>query len=320
MGEPLNAGQTSSLLDAAIREAVGVIVDEILPLSVIAPAQQRQQLIDGCYQAWYTRSAEEKNISPLPQPDYPQVYRVMHRGDGEWEPGWLVQKVSSAGRLMVSRDEEIRIVAPGDYLTPEKPGLLPRPGMSVSVVARREIADEQPGFWITASPAWYQLEPGLLRLYWNTDPEGGALLVEQVTRNISDTVPYSLKLPVDAIGFQRADAAVLYIQASYFAQIRPTLVGIHRHMQPRLWPQVPGMCRVLAPGLGLAEDPPHANESFGLHRCRLIADAIIAAGPKRWHDPSRLAELVKLSLQEAGIDPDRPYLNPPARKDYDWEA
>jgi hypothetical protein len=41
-------------------------------------------------------------------------------------------------------------------------------------------------------------------------------------------------------------------------------------------PGTPVFTKFLAPGLGLAEDPGQ-GDSFGQHRCRLLADAMILA-------------------------------------------
>ena len=48
---------------------------------------------------------------------------------------------------------------------------------------------------------------------------------------------------------------------------------IYAHVEAQLRSEVPAFTKSLALGLGLAESP--ANESFGLHRCRLIADGLV---------------------------------------------
>jgi hypothetical protein len=318
MKNALGASPQGTPLGAAVREAVDVIPRQLLFPGGASLSEQKQQLIEVLYQRWYTRSLMAKDFQPLPQPDYTQVYRVMHRDDDTWENGWIVNKVSSAGRLMVVQGEDARVIDPGDYFSVARPGLLPRPGEAVTTVARRDMPDEQPGFWITSSPAWFRLESVMVRLYWNTVPEGGARLVELVTKNLAATVPYSLKLPVDAAGYKRADAVVLYFDGSCFKLILPALKAIHTAMQDQLWPVVPGMTRALAPGLGLAEDPRTETESFGTQRCRLLAEGILVAHEQYPNDGDQFETAVRRYLIEAGVNALWPHLCPDSVADYDW--
>jgi len=273
--------------------------------------------VDILYQWWYTRSGSKKKISPLANPAYDQVYRSVHGQRGRWERGWVAQKVSSKGRVIAQRGKEQRLLNPGDYVVPERLGLTPVPGMELTVTGRRESAKEQPGFWITSSPAWYEAMAPLLRIYWNTSPEGGVHLAELITSMLPQTLAYSLKLPVDEVGYQRADSVVLYIQAEDFTGSSAMLHQLYLEAASALFPQEVPWSKTVAPGISLAEDPPDEQESFGLHRCRMIVEGLesIADHGQDVHAAPQAVEQYMVSL---GFAPERPHCNPNSTMDYDW--
>ena len=97
------------------------------------------------------------------------------------------------------------------------------------------------------------------------------------------------------------------------------MVGASAAVYPRLrnalMPGTPAFTKRLAPGLGLAEDFGDGG-SFGLHRCGLLAEGVVAAREGgRGADDERLAVVVE-HLRAAGVDPDAPYLRPGSTDDY----
>jgi len=72
---------------------------------------------------------------------------------------------------------------------------------------------------------------------------------------------------------------------------------------------VPLFTRRLRAGIGVAEDPGN-GESFGMHRCRLAADAIVAAWWQGRADPEARFEAVEARFRLYGLTLDRPYLAP----------
>jgi lantibiotic modifying enzyme len=82
---------------------------------------------------------------------------------------------------------------------------------------------------------------------------------------------------------------------------------------------VPAFTRLLAPGLGLAEDPGD-GDSFGMHRCRLLADALVTAHEQGAHSVEARVDAVLDRFAREGINPDRPYLNPGSDDRYTFDA
>ena len=76
---------------------------------------------------------------------------------------------------------------------------------------------------------------------------------------------------------------------------------------------MPLFTREIAPGLAFAESPP-TRESFGMHRCGLIAEGLLAA-EARGEREARLA-LLREHLTAYGLDLDRLERNPTSRYPY----
>ncbi|MCP3672549.1 MAG: hypothetical protein GY814_19375 [Gammaproteobacteria bacterium] len=306
-------------LDASLDQAI--VIASKLDTDVknqILRGLPTEELVNILYQEWYIRSSIEKTALALPQTHWAEVFRAAHQGTYRWESGWIVSRVSNTGRVVAIRGEEERMLYPGDYISMVRPGLPPSPGTEIEAVYRRDSTNQQPGFWLTYSTTWaYALHP-IVRLYWNTGPEGAVRLSTLVSEKLPDDVPHSLKLPVESIGYQRADTAVLYLEGNYFEQLRNKLKEIHAELKLYLHPEIPAFTKKLEPGLALAEDPLEETESFGLHRCRLIAEGLMLEKVTDWDDFTTMRNTIKRHLMGVGIDLARPYLNPGAVNDYQW--
>jgi HopA1 effector protein family len=73
----------------------------------------------------------------------------------------------------------------------------------------------------------------------------------------------------------------MYIRKEAYPAVVNLLGRIYPLIAPFLKPGTPVFTKPLAPGIGLAEDPGQA-ESFGQHRCRLLADGMIGASWADW--------------------------------------
>jgi len=77
----------------------------------------------------------------------------------------------------------------------------------------------------------------------------------------------------------------------------------------RLRPRTPAFTLALAPGVGLAESPA-TGESFGEHRCRLVADGIVGADERGVAPGDARVEAVIENFAKSGVKIDAPYLEP----------
>lgn len=290
----------------------------IVLASSFEPYDSVDELSNFLYTHWYTKSSIKKVNKPLPQQEWEEVFRAVYNGTYCWEKGWKVLKVSSAGRVVASREKEERMLYSGDYISLLKPGLLPVPGTEIEVVSRRDSTEDQPGFWIAYSSTWFQISESIIRIYWNINPEGAIHLTKLISEKLSDYIPHSFKLPIEEIGYQRVDTAVLYIEANDFMKLKPMIKLIYTAMIPFLHSEVPGFTKMLEPGVGLAEDPMDKSESFGLNRCRLIAEGYQLARKNYSNDLSAIKPIIKNYLERQGISLTSPYLNNRGKDEYEW--
>ncbi|GAA1517141.1 hypothetical protein GCM10009677_58060 [Sphaerisporangium rubeum] len=246
------------------------------------------------YTRWYAGSA------PIDQPPgFPaSLVSVLRSADAraeEWEEGWLAVQVGPNGQVVARRDREVRLVFRGDYVVTGRPGLLARQGDPLMVSGRRDIVSPAGDWWYTSGGGWRVDRPPatLVRLYWNITfghlPElTGRLtgLLGRIRR------PWMLKCAADPPAHTRADVTVLYLDP----EVAHDLAGPLRDMALDLpvRDSAPRLTLPVAPGLAAAWDP-RGGESFGEHRCRLIA-----APP---HSKAGIVD----RFTAAGISVDRPY-------------
>lgn len=270
------------------------------------------------YRQWYTKSNAKKTFELLPHEDWAQVFRTAHTGTYRWEKDWRVLKVSSSGRIIAIHKGEERMLYPGDYIAFTRAGILPALGSTIDVVARRDTIESQPGFWIAYSSTWSQISGSLVRIYWNINPEGAIYLAKEISAKIPDDIPYSFKLPIEATGYKRSDVAVLYFESNQFDGLKTTLKSIYSTMIPFLYPEVPEFTKILELGVGVSEDPSIELESFGMNRCRLIAEGYISAVKLYPNNRLKIETSVQNYLIKSGIDLSSPHLNKGSNNDYEW--
>ncbi|HEX8219027.1 MAG TPA: T3SS effector HopA1 family protein, partial [Chloroflexia bacterium] len=229
-----------------------------------------------------------------------------NRGTGYRQDGWLVER-EEEGEVVVSRNGSTLRVPTALCSPPAVPGQV---GAQVSIWFPKDLLGISPGYYMAVSnkPLSQADEAQLVRLYWHIRAEGAARLVKLVTNLFNaDELPFKLKVINDPRRFQRCDAAVLYISRADYSRAVAHVEHARAAIANEMREPVPALTRKLAPGLGLAEDP-EDHESFGLHRCAMLAEGLVRAYEKgKERIEERLQEVVD-RLVEAGVDIERPYL------------
>ncbi len=260
------------------------------------------------YRRCYLRPGGE----PAPPPDTAFAQRLWEAGflPPKWDFGWSVYQRHPDGELSVRKADCYRLARPGEYALSGPPGS--PPGSEVALRTPQPFFDPQTGFlWLTGqTPADDFDDRQTVRIYFHLRARFAAALAGGITRQWNRyQVPFRFKCPVRPELYQRADAGVLYLARRHFA-FSARLVSALAEQLPRAFrPAVPLFTRRFRNGIGLAEDPA-GEESFGMHRCRLVAEAMIQAWRRgRTSADERLAE-VERRFVSAGLDPGRPHLNP----------
>jgi len=233
-------------------------------------------------------------------------------GKDLWDPGWRIDELLPDGRIRATRDGLTRAFWPGEFVSFEGPGVAPRAGVQVTAFFPRQSTGTQAGYYFAFgnTPEEDLEDNGLIRFYWAVDQAGAAALMRAVTGTLNRfQVPFRLKMPVDRSFYQRLDAAVLYVHKRFYPICSRLLLPVHATLRPRLTIGTPLFTKPFAEGIGLAEDT-GTQESFGMHRCRLLAEGIWNADRNGGlASPSRMDGLAK-HFALHGIDLARPYLNP----------
>ncbi|WP_022881670.1 T3SS effector HopA1 family protein [Gryllotalpicola ginsengisoli] len=146
-----------------------------------------------------------------------------------------------------------------------------------------------------------------VRCYLNLLPEAAPRVFAAATAALeASALVFAGKLLDNPRNFGRPDAAVFYAGRRDAAALARTMLAMRADAPEAFGAEVPGFTREFAPGVAIADDP-GAGVSFGLHRCRLVAEALIAAGDGDPHE--RLGAIITTMLA-AGVDPARPHLGP----------
>ena len=250
--------------------------------------------------------------------DHVAELSAANSGRDSLEPGWRLDRPMSWGQYPARKGDRERLLWPGEFVSAAGPGVPPQPGMMVSVFFPRESRIMQLGFYFAFGNTGEEEfdDFAVVRFYWAVSATAAPLLVSRVTTTLNRfQVPFRMKLPSDRSSYGRLDAAVLYVHKRWFQICAICLEPIYRELANRLMPGTPLFAKPLAPGLGLAEDP-GSGESFGMHRCRLLAEGVLRAqqnaGPP--------LEEVRRRFAADGISLERPWLNAGSVDQYNFPA
>jgi len=247
---------------------------------------------------------------------------LRHANNGRYSTaaGWSI-----AGRdgdqYVVERDGLKLWVAPSEILGVQATDRRIAIGAPVTLRLSPHFLRLSPGFYATQGESAFELTPTsvLVRVYWHVDAASAERLVATVTDVLNQAyIPFRLKVANRVDSFDRADGGVLYLFSHSWLDAVPLLRVVQREVGP-LQANVPAYTKRLATGIGLAEDP-GGGASFGMNRCRLLAEAVLSACRTKDSVEDR-AEAVALYFALRGVDPDKPWLRPGADDTYPvWDA
>lgn len=290
-----------------------------------APAPDGSALVallrDVLYEHAYTRPLSGA-FPPRPAPgaddDLSPALSAAHPGRERWEGGWTVSQVLSTGQVVARRGVATRFLWPGEFLHRDGPGLQPVKGAPLNLWLPRESRTLQPGFFHVfgeTAPDGTD-DASLLRLYWNVAPDAApALLRETIAALNRYALPFRMKALSRRSLYPRTDAAVLYVGRRHFRLVRELALEVRRRVGPGVGAEVPLFTLPLAPGLALAEEPGN-GESFGMSRCRIVAEGLWSAFARRRVGAAGREEEIRAAFRRHGVDAERPWLAAGSRDRY----
>ncbi len=241
-------------------------------------------------------------------------------GNGYWEQGWKVTAKNSH-RLLVRRNGLELWALPEDCRSPSNGQL--SEGTPVSLHFPKEMRQISPGFYVAKSDVEMPDSKSqiVLRFYWNLKAHSAVPLMRALTGGLNDIgVPFRFKVASSESSFVRCDSGVLYVAKNDFGAVSRVVRRVYAEIGPQNFnSKVPALTKTLAPGLGLAEDPGSQLDSFGTHRCRLLAEGLIQAHKIGRHSLRERLVVVEDRFAEDGLSLEKPFLNSGSIDVYDIE-
>ena len=221
-------------------------------------------------------------------------------GPTTFEPGFRVTSRAAGGAFVQNAAMFLWV--------PHTRGLRPanaRAGAEVAVEMPCARESALPGFFTIVSRVGHPDSAAPhLKFYVNATPEGALALLQGllVTPSLR-TACFGAKVTNDPAQFGRRDTLLVYVTPKDAPRVADYLLAFGRRRPRELLEQTPPMTVPLARGVSIAESPRHHAESFGAHRCRLIAEGLLTS---RAEGTPRLRTISE-RFERAGLDWEAPW-------------
>jgi len=245
-------------------------------------------------------------------------YERLHEsngGEGYFDPSWYVLRQESDGSLAVTKSGLTLHIERDRHLQPFEQAAV----VGDSVAIRMPKNFVQNGFYMAVGNAGSESHnhpdryPETVRVYFNLTPEGAIALMGSLTRQLNDIqIPFTFKVLYNPADYGRYDSGVLYFEKSNYEAVRQVLETVYAETRAHFHTDVPLFTKLLAPGLGLAEEPDHKfadQESFGMNRCQIVANGLLEAWYKGDGSPDSRMSAILQHFSLLGLDWQRSYLN-----------
>ncbi|HBN09654.1 MAG TPA: hypothetical protein DD435_13720 [Cyanobacteria bacterium UBA8530] len=225
-----------------------------------------------------------------------------------WDPGWIITSVFEGGAFATNERVQVFI----DDLSRVFPST-PRKGEVVNLKIPCSWPNLSPGFFYLFGPnGLFPKDCSLMRFYLNIAPEYASELLATLLDVLGpEGVRFEAKVAKKPDAYRRVDPAVIYAAVEGVRSIQHQLIELsYRH--PEWWREgIPLFTKQLAKGLAMAEsprfEPGKDRQSFGAHRCRLLAQGILDALQKGYTQQAACRDCVERAFWVEGIDPKYPY-------------
>ncbi|AFY42936.1 T3SS effector HopA1 family protein [Nostoc sp. PCC 7107] len=240
-------------------------------------------------------------------------YERLHesnRGDGYWSYNWQVVQENLDNTLIVQKDGLTLQIERSRHLLPQNQ--FPVVGKYVAVKMPKNLV--QNGFYMAVANAGSATNrERLVRVYFNVTPEGAGAVMETLTTQLNFLeIPFSFKALYNPSDYERYDSAVFYFDKNNYEAIHPVLERMYAECESYFQPEIPLFTKFIAPGLAIAEEPNRRFaelESFGTHRCQIIANGLLEAWGQGNDTPANRITAILEQFSLSQVELQRPYLN-----------
>jgi HopA1 effector protein family len=237
---------------------------------------------------------------------YPRLQQS-NTSRGYIDPDWEIVTTTDRGELIVVKNGLHLHIDPQQHLAPEFDRAAA--GQLVPIYLPHNLIGQDT--YIAIADAGLPASTERIQIYFNFTPDAAIEIERQLTSAFNRLgIPFQLAILHDPAIFYRYDGGTLELNQSDYRSIQPVLTEVYQQHQAAFSAHIPICSKQLAPGLGLVEVPD--SNSFGQHRCQLLATGLVRA-----IDLGQIAVTEKLNtihhtFQIAGIDLAQPHLNPAA--------
>ncbi|MCG8456834.1 MAG: T3SS effector HopA1 family protein, partial [Holophagales bacterium] len=250
-----------------------------------------------------------------PPPDAHFLARLAAlRPERVFDSGWQARSTGSDGSAVLAKNGWMRVARAGAWAYGsdgrawvEVPGLYPGPAGTFAFLHGRVPGDGDE-------------QGNLFRVYLHTRPGCAAeVLASLVTSLDAQQLPFTLKTRMAPASAFRADATVLYVSRRYHQGALACVRRLPPKLLDGLGRAAPLFSLPLRRGVAVAEDPP-TGESFGMHRLRLVVEAILELWQDGVQDAAARRSAVEARFLREGLRLDAPHLGPGSTLAYRLES
>ena len=294
-----------------------VLPDHRSTFAVAGSAGPVSGLTDMLYRHFYCVPEPEKVKESADPASFLAALRAANPVPARAMDGWTIVQADTAGYLLADANGRRRRATMAE-IAPLQGGLAP--GQPVRLSPLREMLTGAAGHYIVLGRPMSDPRHGRqLRFYWNVEAEAAATFLAAIGSGLDRRrIPFQAKVPADPRGFGRADCGVLYLDDEEAAAAVDVVQSVHAALSSGLRPATPLFARRLAPGLAWAEGPP-GGESFGMQRCRLVAEGLVLAFEGGARTAAARIRAVLERMKGYGLDLDAVERNPGAHYPYSFE-
>lgn len=268
------------------------------------------------YNSYYQKNNYSFKIN-IDKTDFIKGIKLANNSKKRVEKNWIIDHLNPDGSIIAKKSDRRLFLYPSQYLQQNYSNNYPEVGNKVKFNHSKGYTDDK-FYYINCNNINNSFPEHLIRVYFNINPLNCSKLVKLITERLNQLNSiFKLKCLKNPNDYTRADSAVLYLDKRYFFQFKPILQDIIQEIKPYLKPEVPLFTLKLHDGVGFAENPPNPNESFGMSRCRLIAEGIWQAHENNL-PKSEWTDFVIKYIESQGYNLDKFYLNPNSRFPYEF--
>ncbi|MDZ8187207.1 MAG: T3SS effector HopA1 family protein [Nostoc sp. ChiSLP02] len=264
---------------------------------------------------------EDSSVSEIDWNFYKQLHDS-NRGVGYFDSEWQVLRQEPDGTMAVTKGGLTLHIEPDCHLQSNKKST--KVGDMVAIWMPKNRL--QNGFYMAVSNVRQKQQSnpdsglGAGRIYFNLTPTGAIALMDSLTLQLNAaSIPFNFQVLHNPCAYGRYDSGLLYFELHDYPAIHNILQTVYCENQFHFQPEIPLFTKFLAPGLGLAEEPTQkfaAQESFGVNRCQIVANALLEAWQKGKNAMEERMKAIDQHFKRHAIDLQRPYLNPNSQDVY----